>query len=162
GAHDPRHRAVRSVRRPHLPPAGACAGRRRRARRGDRGARGAGRRDACGARALAAGDRLRREHRPQGRRGRGARAGGPGRRGSLAIVGIGPGNAAWRTPEVTQALADAEEVVGYTAYLDLVADAIAGKPRHDGTLGAEEARAALALDLAAAGKRVALVSSGDA
>lgn len=83
-------------------------------------------------------------------------------RGSLAIVGIGPGDAAWRTPEVTQALADAEEVVGYTAYLDLVADAIAGKLRHDGTLGAEEARAALALDRAAAGKRVALVSSGDA
>ncbi len=82
-------------------------------------------------------------------------------RGSLAIVGIGPGDAAWRTPEVTQALAEAEEVVGYGPYLDLVADLIVGKVRHDGTLGAEEARAALALDRAAAGKRVALVSSGD-
>jgi cobalt-precorrin 5A hydrolase/precorrin-3B C17-methyltransferase len=83
-------------------------------------------------------------------------------RGTLAIVGIGPGDAAWRTPEVTHALADAEEVVGYGIYLDLVADLIAGKVRHEGTLGAEEARAALALDRAAAGKRVALVSSGDA
>jgi cobalt-precorrin 5A hydrolase/precorrin-3B C17-methyltransferase len=83
-------------------------------------------------------------------------------RGSLAIVGIGPGDAAWRTPEVTQALADAEEVVGYAPYLDLVAETLGGKVRHDGSLGAEEARVALALDRAAAGRRIVLVSSGDA
>ena len=39
--------------------------------------------------------------------------------------------------------------------------AIAGKTRHAGTLGAETERARLALDLAASGKNVALVSSGD-
>lgn len=82
--------------------------------------------------------------------------------GTLAIVGIGPGASAWRTPEATEALAQADEIVGYTLYLDLVADAIAGKARHDGTLGAEEERVRLALDRAAAGRNVALVSSGDA
>src|SRR5262249_17281624 len=46
--------------------------------------------------------------------------------------------------------------------LDLLGTAIAGKTRHEGRLGAEAERVRLALDLAAAGKRVALVSSGDA
>jgi cobalt-precorrin 5A hydrolase/precorrin-3B C17-methyltransferase len=83
-------------------------------------------------------------------------------RGGLAIVGIGPGGAAWRTPEVGEALAEATDLVGYSLYLDLLGRAAAGKTRHDGALGAETERVQLALDLAAAGRRVALVSSGDA
>jgi cobalt-precorrin 5A hydrolase/precorrin-3B C17-methyltransferase len=83
-------------------------------------------------------------------------------RGSLAIVGIGPGDPAWRTPEASEALAAASDIVGYGLYLDLLGPAIAGKTRHAGTIGAEEERARLALDLAAAGRDVALVSSGDA
>jgi cobalt-precorrin 5A hydrolase/precorrin-3B C17-methyltransferase len=47
-------------------------------------------------------------------------------------------------------------------YLDLLGSAAAGKTLHPGTLGAETERASLALDLAASGKDVALVSSGDA
>lgn len=82
-------------------------------------------------------------------------------RGSLAIVGIGPGDAAWRTPEVSAALTVATDVVGYRLYLDLLGPAIAGKRRHMSALGAEIERARLALDLAAQGRRVALVSSGD-
>ncbi|HLJ64555.1 MAG TPA: precorrin-3B C(17)-methyltransferase [Stellaceae bacterium] len=82
--------------------------------------------------------------------------------GSLAIIGIGPGDAAWRTHEADAALKGAEDIVGYRLYLDLLGDAIAGKPRHESPLGEEEARARLALDLASEGKRVALVSSGDA
>jgi cobalt-precorrin 5A hydrolase/precorrin-3B C17-methyltransferase len=83
-------------------------------------------------------------------------------RGSLAIIGIGPGDAATRTAAAEAALAEASDVVGYRLYLDLLGDALNGKMRHDGTLGEEEARVQLALDLAAAGKTVALVSSGDA
>jgi cobalt-precorrin 5A hydrolase/precorrin-3B C17-methyltransferase len=83
-------------------------------------------------------------------------------RGRLFVVGIGPGDAAWRTPETDAALATATDVVGYGLYLDLLGRAIAGKQRHESALGAEEARARLALDLAAEGKSVALVSSGDA
>ena len=83
-------------------------------------------------------------------------------RGSLTIIGIGPGDAASRTTAANTALAQATDIVGYRLYLDLLGDALAGKTRHDGTLGEEETRARLALDLAAAGKSVALVSSGDA
>jgi cobalt-precorrin 5A hydrolase/precorrin-3B C17-methyltransferase len=83
-------------------------------------------------------------------------------RGSLAIIGIGPGDAASRTPAADAALQKATDIVGYKLYLDLLGAALAGKTRHDGTLGAEEERARLALDLAAQGRAVALVSSGDA
>ncbi len=83
-------------------------------------------------------------------------------RGRLAIVGIGPGDAAGRTAGAEAALAAADAVVGYGLYLDLVAPLIAGKERHDFPLGEEKARARKALDLAAEGRRVALVSSGDA
>jgi cobalt-precorrin 5A hydrolase/precorrin-3B C17-methyltransferase len=83
-------------------------------------------------------------------------------RGSLAIIGIGPGDAAWRTPEASAALAQASDVVGYRLYLDLLGDALRGKRRHMLGLGAETDRARLALDLASEGRAVALVSSGDA
>jgi cobalt-precorrin 5A hydrolase/precorrin-3B C17-methyltransferase len=82
-------------------------------------------------------------------------------RGRLSIVGIGPGDAAWRTPEASALLEAASDIVGYGLYLDLLGSAFSGKSRHAGTLGAETERARLALDLAAAGKNVALVSSGD-
>lgn len=83
-------------------------------------------------------------------------------RGRLAIVGIGPGSAAWRTPEATRVLGEATDIVGYRLYLDLIADLIHGQRLHAPPMTEEEARARLALDLAAAGRRVALVSSGDA
>jgi cobalt-precorrin 5A hydrolase/precorrin-3B C17-methyltransferase len=82
--------------------------------------------------------------------------------GRLWIVGIGPGGAAWRTPEASAALAQARHVVGYDLYLRLLGPALAGKRLHRGDLGAEEARVRKALDLAAAGADAALVSSGDA
>ncbi len=83
-------------------------------------------------------------------------------RGTLAIIGIGPGDRRWRTAEAAAALAQASDVVGLSLYLDLLGRDIAGKRRHDGVLGAEAARVGAALDLAAAGRDVALVSSGDA
>jgi cobalt-precorrin 5A hydrolase/precorrin-3B C17-methyltransferase len=82
-------------------------------------------------------------------------------RGRLAIIGIGPGDPAWRTPEAGALIDGAEDIVGYRLYLDLLGRAIEGKRRHDSAIGAEEERARLALDLAAAGGSVALVSSGD-
>ncbi len=84
------------------------------------------------------------------------------RRGRLAIIGIGPGEPGWRTPEANNAIAAASEIVGYGLYLDLLGSAIAGKRRHESALGEEEERVSLALDLAAEGRSVALVSSGDA
>ena len=83
-------------------------------------------------------------------------------RGRLAVIGIGPGDPGWRTPEASTALAQASDVVGYSLYLDLLGRAIEGKSCHPSAIGDEEARVRLALDLAAAGRSVALVSSGDA
>jgi cobalt-precorrin 5A hydrolase/precorrin-3B C17-methyltransferase len=83
-------------------------------------------------------------------------------RGQLAIVGIGPGGPAWRTPEVTAALTEASDIVGYQLYLDLIGDLVRDQRLHAPPMTEEVARARLALDLAAGGRRVCLVSSGDA
>ena len=84
------------------------------------------------------------------------------RRGELAVIGIGPGDPDWRTPEASAALVRATDIVGYRLYLDLLGQVIAGKNRHASALGEEEMRVRQALDLAAEGRSVALVSSGDA
>ncbi|MEM1232750.1 MAG: precorrin-3B C(17)-methyltransferase [Pseudomonadota bacterium] len=84
------------------------------------------------------------------------------RRGRLSVVGIGPGQASWRTPEVSRLVAEAEELVGYGLYIDLLGPLAAGKQRSDFPLGGEEARCRYALERAGEGKNVALVCSGDA
>lgn len=83
-------------------------------------------------------------------------------RGRLAVVGIGPGRSDLRTPEASRLIAEADELVGYAPYIDLLAGAAAGKPRQDFPLGEEEARCRYALERAAEGRNVALVCSGDA
>ena len=83
-------------------------------------------------------------------------------RGHLAVVGIGPGQSAWRTPEASRLVAEADELVGYGLYLDLLGPLAAGKARADFPLGGEAERCRHALEAAAAGRRVALVCSGDA
>jgi cobalt-precorrin 5A hydrolase / cobalt-factor III methyltransferase / precorrin-3B C17-methyltransferase len=83
-------------------------------------------------------------------------------RGRLTVVGIGPGASNWRTGEASTAIAAASDIVGYRLYLDLIGSAIAGKRRHESALGEEKDRVGRALDLAAEGRNVALVSSGDA
>ena len=82
-------------------------------------------------------------------------------RGSLAVVGTGPGDPVWRTPEVEAAVLRASDLVGYGLYIDLLGPLAAGKTRHGYELGDEEQRVRVALDLAAEGKDVALVCSGD-
>ena len=82
-------------------------------------------------------------------------------RGVLSIVGTGPGDAAFRIPATDRAVAAATDLVGYGPYLDLLGNAAAGKQHHEFDLGAEEKRCRHALSLAAAGRNVALVSSGD-
>jgi precorrin-3B C17-methyltransferase len=85
----------------------------------------------------------------------------PGPAGRLDIVGLGPGAGRWRTPEVTAVLAAATDLVGYGTYLDMVERRPDGPRRHPSDNREEAARAADALDLAAGGRRVAMVSSGD-
>ncbi|MFV2091668.1 MAG: precorrin-3B C(17)-methyltransferase [Hyphomicrobiales bacterium] len=82
-------------------------------------------------------------------------------RGHLAVVGLGPGAPAWRTPEASALIDRAQDLVGYTLYLDLAGPVGIDQQRHDFALGEESARVAHALALAATGRRVALVCSGD-
>jgi len=83
-------------------------------------------------------------------------------RGRLFVVGIGPGQDAWRSPEVSRMVGEATDLVGYSLYLDLLGSLCRGKQRHDYALGEEEARVRYAMELAGKGKDVALVCSGDA
>jgi precorrin-3B C17-methyltransferase len=78
----------------------------------------------------------------------------------LAIVGLGPGDDRLVTPEVTAALAGATDAVGYIPYVARIAPR-AGLTLHPSDNRMELDRARHALDMAAAGKRVVIVSSGD-
>lgn len=81
-------------------------------------------------------------------------------RGWLIIAGLGPGDDRMVTPEVTAALADATDVVGYIPYVARVAPRN-GLTVHPSDNRVELDRARAALEMAAAGKRVVVVSSGD-
>lgn len=83
-------------------------------------------------------------------------------RGHLSIIGIGPGQATWRTPEASRLIQEADELVGYGLYIDLLGPLAAGKTRSDFPLGGEEDRCRYALEQAGKGKNVALICSGDA
>ncbi len=80
--------------------------------------------------------------------------------GRLTVVGLGPGDPRYLTPEAEAALGDAEALYGYGPYLDRV-PARAGQARHPSDNREEGARAAAALRHAAQGARVAVVSGGD-
>jgi precorrin-3B C17-methyltransferase len=82
--------------------------------------------------------------------------------GSLRIVGLGPGDPGLRTPAAERAIREADVVAGYGPYVDQCADLLDGQEVLRGAMGEEEARAHEAVRRAAAGARVALVSSGDA
>jgi precorrin-2 C20-methyltransferase / precorrin-3B C17-methyltransferase len=80
--------------------------------------------------------------------------------GGVTVVGLGPGDPAWLTPEVAAAIEQATDLVGYRPYLARVPER-PGQRRHATGNTVEARRAAHALDLAAAGRQVAVVSSGD-
>ncbi len=80
--------------------------------------------------------------------------------GRLAVVGLGPGDPRYLTPEAETALGDAEALYGYGPYLDRVPVRV-GQARHPSDNREEGARAAAALRHAVHGARVAVVSGGD-
>jgi precorrin-3B C17-methyltransferase len=80
--------------------------------------------------------------------------------GWLCIAGLGPGDANLVTPEVTQALDAATDVVGYIPYVKRIAPR-AGLTLHPSDNRVELDRARAALAMAAEGRRVVVVSSGD-
>ncbi|MCP3771201.1 MULTISPECIES: precorrin-2 C(20)-methyltransferase [unclassified Streptomyces] len=80
--------------------------------------------------------------------------------GEVVVVGTGPAGPLWLTPESRGALAAADDLVGYTTYLDRV-PVRAGQLRHGSDNRVEAERAEFALRLALRGRRVAVVSGGD-
>ncbi|SHF81577.1 precorrin-2 C(20)-methyltransferase [Streptoalloteichus hindustanus] len=81
-------------------------------------------------------------------------------RGEVVVVGLGPAGRPWLTPEAQDALASADDLVGYGPYLARV-PANPRQRRHASDNRVEAERAAHALELAQAGSRVVVVSSGD-
>ncbi len=81
--------------------------------------------------------------------------------GKLSIVGTGPGSAEWISPQVKAVLQEATDWVGYSTYLNLAEPLRQKQQRHDSDNRVELDRSRLALNLAAEGRTVAVVSSGD-
>jgi len=79
----------------------------------------------------------------------------------LFLIGMGPGDQQLVTPKAKDAISLSTDLVAYGLYLDLLGKETETKTLHDLPLGEEINRARLALDLAAKGKTVALISSGD-
>lgn len=82
--------------------------------------------------------------------------------GKIMLVGIGPGNIEHMTARARSAIAEADVVIGYTTYIRLVKDLIGDKEVVKKSMTEELDRAIEALEQANAGKKVALISSGDA
>ena len=82
--------------------------------------------------------------------------------GKIMLVGIGPGSHDHMTHRARAAIAEADVVVGYVTYIKLVADLLDGKEVIRKGMTEELDRAVHALASAREGKKVALISSGDA
>lgn len=85
-------------------------------------------------------------------------------RGKITAVGIGPGDAEDMTCRAARAISEADLLVGYTTYLNLVKkmDCFHGQETYATGMKHESERVIYAVDAACRGKRVAVISSGDA
>lgn len=80
----------------------------------------------------------------------------------IYIVGIGPGKEEMMTGEAIRVLEEADVIIGYTVYIELLGERFAGKELKTTPMRQEVERCKLCFKEAARGKRVALVCSGDA
>lgn len=80
--------------------------------------------------------------------------------GSVTVIGLGPGDPRYLTPAAAEALDAAEDLIGYFPYVARVPER-PGLTRHASDNRVEVDRARHALELAASGRRVAVVSGGD-
>ncbi|AKF98514.1 precorrin-3B C17-methyltransferase [Pseudomonas aeruginosa] len=83
------------------------------------------------------------------------------RRGRLTVIGLGPGCAELMVPAARRALDEAEDILGYQTYVDMAGPFRAGQVLHGSDNREELQRARHAFELAATGRAVVLVSSGD-
>ena len=80
----------------------------------------------------------------------------------IYIIGMGPGREEMMTGEAIAALEQADVIVGYTVYVKLLGERFAGKKLLTTPMRQETERCELCFREAEAGKRVALICSGDA
>ncbi|WP_434524402.1 precorrin-3B C(17)-methyltransferase [Photorhabdus asymbiotica] len=80
----------------------------------------------------------------------------------LTVIGIGPGNESMMTQEAIAAIHEAEIIVGYKTYTHLVKHLTMDKEVIKTGMCKEIERCQTAIDLALSGRKVALISSGDA
>jgi precorrin-3B C17-methyltransferase len=83
------------------------------------------------------------------------------KKGSLSIIGLGPGRRDYITPRALKVIASAEYVIGNAQYLDPLEPLLSGKNVIRSSMGKEVERAQQAIDLAHS-NAVAIVSGGDA
>jgi len=81
--------------------------------------------------------------------------------GKIYVVGMGPGGPEDMTPRARRAIENADLVIGYSTYLDLIKDYFPGKQMIRSGMTREVERCKMVLEKALEGYNVALVSSGD-
>ncbi|SDJ92463.1 precorrin-3B C(17)-methyltransferase [Natronorubrum texcoconense] len=83
--------------------------------------------------------------------------------GQLTAVGLGPGHAEGMTERAKNALLDADHIVGYTTYIELIPDEITEQADdiYDTPMCGEVSRTEESIDRTLAGNDVAIVGSGD-
>lgn len=80
----------------------------------------------------------------------------------IYVVGMGPGNERYMTDEAKEALNNADVIIGYTLYINLLGDRYQDKELLSTPMKQEKERCLLCFEKASTGKTVALVCSGDA
>lgn len=82
--------------------------------------------------------------------------------GIISVISIGPGDNDWIPPAVLNVLANADVMIGYKTYLNLIKDLFPDVPREYSNMRQETERVEQAVTLARSGKHVAMISGGDA
>ena len=81
--------------------------------------------------------------------------------GKIYVVGIGPGDSSMMTAQAREALERSDIIAGYKTYVDLIREDYAGKEFFENGMRGEAERCRKCVELAKAGKTVALICSGD-
>jgi precorrin-3B C17-methyltransferase len=84
------------------------------------------------------------------------------KKGKLFVVGFGPGDLKNMTIWAKEAIDESDVVIGYETYIDIIRPFIQGKEIYETGMTEEVDRAKFAVQKALEGKKVAIVSSGDA
>ncbi len=81
--------------------------------------------------------------------------------GKIYVVGTGPGDIKYITPKAQNAIKEADVIIGYRTYVELIPGLVAGKEVISSGMGQEIERCKKTLEMASRGKTVALISNGD-